>query len=77
MEKVGEDCLLLLGKTKSFVFPSRRRTDEINESLNGPFQANRSDGIKSEIGIERKKIKPRYKLIECIFLRQKGYKAKR
>ena len=49
----------------------------VKERLTGPFQANRSDGIKSEIGIERKKIKPRYKLIECIFLRQKGYKAKR
>ena len=33
-----------------------RRTDEINESLTGPFQTNRSDGIKSEIGIERKKL---------------------
>ena len=49
----------------------------VKESLNGPVQANRSDGTKPGIGIERKKIKPRYKLIECIFLRQKGYKAKR
>ncbi|WP_236252593.1 hypothetical protein, partial [Odoribacter splanchnicus] len=30
----------------------------VKESLNGPFQANRSDGIKPGIGIERKKIKP-------------------
>jgi len=43
-------------KTKDFVFPSRRRTDEINESLNGPVQANRSDGTKPGIGIERKNI---------------------
>ena len=27
----------------------------VKESLNGPFQANRSDGIKPGIGIERKK----------------------
>ena len=26
----------------------------VKESLSGPFQANRSDGIKPEIGIERK-----------------------
>ena len=26
----------------------------VKESLNGPFQANRSDGIKPGIGIERK-----------------------
>ena len=26
----------------------------MKESLNGPVQANRSDGIKPEIGIERK-----------------------
>ena len=43
-------------KTKSFVFPSKRRTDEINGSLTGQFQANRSDGIKPGIGIERKNI---------------------
>ena len=30
----------------------------VKESLTGPFQANRSDGIKPGIGIERKKIKP-------------------
>ncbi len=41
-------------KTKSFVFPSRRRTDEINESLNGPVQATGSSATKSGIGIERK-----------------------
>ena len=46
----------MLGKTKDFVFPSRRRTDEINGSLTGQFQANRSDGIKPGIGIERKNI---------------------
>ena len=28
----------------------------VKESLNGPVQANRSDGIKPEIGIDRKKI---------------------
>ena len=28
----------------------------VKESLNGPFQANRSDGTKPGIGIERKKI---------------------
>ena len=28
----------------------------VKESLNGPVQANRSDGIKTGIGIERKKI---------------------
>ena len=28
----------------------------VKESLNGPVQANRSDGIKPGIGIERKKI---------------------
>ena len=28
----------------------------MKESLSGPFQANRSDGIKTGIGIERKKI---------------------
>ena len=28
----------------------------VKESLTGPFQANRSDGIKTGIGIERKKI---------------------
>ena len=28
----------------------------VKESLNGPVQANRSDGIKTEIGIERKKL---------------------
>jgi len=27
----------------------------VKESLTGPFQANRSDGIKPGIGIERKK----------------------
>ena len=27
----------------------------VKESLNGPVQANRSDGIKPEIGIDRKK----------------------
>ena len=41
-------------KAKSFVFPSRRRTDEINESLNGPVQATGSSATKSGIGIERK-----------------------
>ena len=50
----GQWVLLLLRKTKDFVFLSRRRTDEINESLNGPVQANRSDGTKPGIGIERK-----------------------
>ena len=47
--------LLLLGKTKDFVFPSKRRTDEINGSLTGLFQANRSDDIKPGIGIEKNK----------------------
>ena len=28
----------------------------VKENLNGPVQANRSDGIKPEIGIDRKKI---------------------
>jgi len=28
----------------------------VKESLNGPFQANRSDGTKPGIGIERKNI---------------------
>jgi hypothetical protein len=44
----------LPGKTKDFVFPSKRRTDEISRSLTGPFQANRSDDIKPGSGIERK-----------------------
>ncbi|HCD94569.1 MAG TPA: hypothetical protein DEQ93_15225 [Odoribacter splanchnicus] len=43
------------GKTKSFVFPGKRRTDEINGSLTGLFQANRSDDIKPGSGIEKNK----------------------
>ena len=34
----------------------------VKESLNGPVQTNRSDGIKTGIGIERGKIKPRFNL---------------
>ena len=45
--------LILLGKTKSFVFPSKRRTDEINGNLSGPIRLERSDGIKPGIGIEK------------------------
>jgi hypothetical protein len=40
-------------KTKSFVFPSKRRTDEINGNLSGPIRLERSDGIKPGIGIEK------------------------
>ena len=36
-------------------------TRSVKGSLNGPFQANRSDGIKPGIGIERKNI-PTYNL---------------
>ena len=39
----------------------------VKESLNGPVQANRSDGIKPGIGIERKKMNLR-------FLRNNGEK---
>ena len=51
----GQWVLLLPGKTKSFVFPGKRRTDEINGSLTGLFQANRSDDIKPGSGIEKNK----------------------
>ena len=32
----------------------------VKESLSGPFQANRSDGTKPGIGIERKKNEPTF-----------------
>ena len=38
----------------------------VKESLNGPVQANRSDGIKPGIGIERKKNKPTF--ISCKYV---------
>ena len=34
----------------------------VKESLTGPFQANRSDGIKPGIGIERKN-KPTFRIV--------------
>ena len=35
-------------------FPSEEFRRSVKESLTGPVQANRSDGIKPEIGIDRK-----------------------
>ena len=60
METIGTlaSVVLLFLNTRPVVFDERseefRRS--VKESLNGPVQANRSDGIKTEIGIERKKL---------------------
>ena len=60
METIGAlaSVVLLFLNVRPVVFDERseefRRS--VKESLSGPFQANRSDGTKPGIGIERKKI---------------------
>ena len=60
--RVGAGTSVRLGFPNARPVVSDERSEEfrrsVKESLNGPFQANRSDGIKPGIGIERKKIKP-------------------
>ena len=59
---IGAGTRVRLGFPNARPVVSDERSEEfrrsVKESLNGPFQANRSDGIKPGIGIERKKIKP-------------------
>ena len=59
---IGAGTSVRLGFPNARPVVSDERSEEfrraVKESLNGPFQANRSDGIKPGIGIERKKIKP-------------------
>ena len=58
METIGalSGVVLLFLNARPVV--SDERSEEfrraVKESLNGPFQANQSDGIKTGIGIERK-----------------------
>ncbi|RHA78842.1 hypothetical protein DW919_06505 [Odoribacter splanchnicus] len=59
---IGAGTSVRLGFPNARPVVSDERSEEFRragkESLNGPVQANRSDGIKPGIGIERKKIKP-------------------
>ena len=55
---IGAGTSVRLGFPNARPVVSDERSEEfrrsVKESLNGPFQANRSDGIKTGIGIERK-----------------------
>ena len=59
---IGAGTSVRLGFPNAWPVVFDERSEEfrrsVKESLNGPFQANRSSGIKPGIGIERKKIKP-------------------
>ena len=60
METIGALASVVLLFLNARPVVSDERSEEfrrsVKESLNGPVQANRSDGIKPEIGIDRKKI---------------------
>ena len=56
---IGAGTRIWLGFPNARPVVSDERSEEfrrsVKESLTGPVQANRSDGIKPEIGIDRKK----------------------
>ncbi|MBP8906538.1 MAG: hypothetical protein KBG79_07895, partial [Odoribacter sp.] len=56
---IGAGTRIRLGFPNARPVVSDERSEEFRrsekESLSGPFQATRSDGIKPEIGIDRKK----------------------
>ena len=65
METIGALASVVLLFLNARPVVSDERSEEfrrsVKESLNGPFQANRSDGIKPGIGIERKN-KPTFRI---------------
>ena len=70
---IGAGTSVRLGFPNARPVVSDERSEEfrraVKESLNGPFQANRSDGIKPGIGIERKK------KLNLLFFSYSGYKS--